>query len=65
MNGYDDKISISYLAEAIHYDEREFVERNPANYDVRLTKLGRDNCDKGIEIPPSENQIRPEMFYHS
>ena len=28
------------------------------NQNVRLTELGRKNCDKGISIPPSTHQAR-------
>jgi hypothetical protein len=65
MNAYDDKTDISYIAEVILDDEMGFIERNPTSYDVRLTQLGRDNCDKGIKIPTSAHQIRPDLFYRT
>jgi hypothetical protein len=37
-------------------DERHFIERDLHNANVRLTSLGRENCDKGIDIPPSDIQ---------
>jgi hypothetical protein len=65
MDAYTDKIDIAYLAETILNTEREFIKRYPANFDVRLTGPGRDNCDRGIDIPKSESVIRPDTFYHS
>jgi hypothetical protein len=50
MDAFANKIDISYLAETILETENNFIERNPATYDVKLTQPGRDNCGKRIKI---------------
>ncbi|MFZ0513304.1 MAG: hypothetical protein WAM14_16975 [Candidatus Nitrosopolaris sp.] len=56
VKAFDERIDVSYIAEEMLLDERHFIERDLHNANVRLTKLGRENCDKGIEIPPSDIQ---------
>lgn len=62
-NAYPIRIEIMDMAEKILADEKKFIERDPGTFNVRLTQLGRDNCDKGIDIPPSVHQIRSDIFY--
>lgn len=61
LNAFPDKINVAYIAEVILRDESQFIERDLKNQNVRLTELGRKNCDKGIDIPPSNNQARVNL----
>ena len=45
-------------SEVILLDESGFIERDPSNQNVRLTEPERRNCDKGIDFPPSDRQVR-------
>ncbi len=58
---FDNKIDIAYLAEEHLLDRLHFIERDPKNQNVRLTESGRQKCDKGIDIPPSNNQLRVNL----
>jgi hypothetical protein len=58
LRAYDNRIDVAYLAEEHLLDRRGFIERDPHNQNVRLTEHGRQNCDHGIDIPPSTNQLR-------
>jgi|1185.fasta_scaffold156257_1 hypothetical protein len=51
---FDDSVDVAYLAETILKDERGFIELDLSTNNVRLKPLGRQNCDKGIHIPPSD-----------
>jgi hypothetical protein len=56
VKAFDDRIEVSYIAEAFLLDELNFIERDLHNNNVRLTPLGREKCGKGIDIPPSDIQ---------
>ena len=56
VRAFDNRIDVAYLAENTLLDELGYIERNKQNTDVRLTGLGRENCAKGIDIPPSDIQ---------
>jgi HEPN domain-containing protein len=58
---YDNSEDVRHLAEDYLAEELHYLERDPHNFQVRLTQRGRDDCDKGIEIPPSDRQIRPQL----
>jgi hypothetical protein len=55
LRAFDDRTAAAYSAEVDLLDKKQFIERSYNN--VRLTKLGRENCDKGIDIPPSDRQV--------
>ena len=61
LKAYDNDVDVAYITETILDEERRFIERNRQNNDVRLTDLGRQNCDRGIDIPPSNYQIRSPL----
>ncbi len=61
VGGYTNSDDVAYIAEIV-LSEKEYTERNPENHDVRLTKLGRDNCGRDIEIPPSDIQRLMQRF---
>jgi hypothetical protein len=48
LDAYSDKTDIWYLAEYILKDEMNLIERKKSSFEVRLTKKGRDHCDKRI-----------------
>ena len=56
VRAFDNRIDVAYLAENTLLDELGYIERNMQNTDVRLTRLGRENCARGIEVPPSDIQ---------
>jgi hypothetical protein len=56
VKAIDNRIDVSYISEEMLLDERHFIDRDLHNANVRLTKLGRENCAKGIDIPPSDIQ---------
>ena len=56
VRAFDNRIDVAYLAEYNLLDEMGFIERDLHNTNVRLNKKGRDNCAKGIDIPPSDIQ---------
>lgn len=56
VGAFDNRIDVAYLAETTLLDELRYMERDINNKNVRLTLLGRQNCDKGIDIPPSDIQ---------
>jgi hypothetical protein len=62
VRAIDDRIDVSYIAEEMLLDERRFIERDLHNANVRLTPLGRENCGKDIEIPPSDIQKLQKRF---
>lgn len=51
VRAYDNRVDVAYIAETGFLDERGFIERDPHNTNVRLTPLGRENCNRGIDIP--------------
>ena len=53
---FDNRAEVAYLAETTLLDELGYIERDIHNKNVRLTPLGRQNCDRGIDIPPSHIQ---------
>lgn len=55
LKAFDKMSDVAFLAEEILL-EREFIERDAHSNNVRLTPLGRQNCAKGIDIPPSDIQ---------
>jgi hypothetical protein len=58
LRAFDNRIDVAYLAETTLLDERGFIERDPRNQNVRLTRTGRENCERGIDIPLSTNTLR-------
>jgi hypothetical protein len=56
LRAYDNRIDVAYIAEAGLLDKVHFIERDPANGNVRLSALGRENCGRRIHIPPSSSQ---------
>ena len=50
---YDNRIDAAYLAETTVLDESRYIERSQDNINIRLTSLGRENCSKEIDMPPS------------
>jgi hypothetical protein len=58
LKGFENKKDVAYIAEEHLLNRRQFIERDRKNQNVRLTELGRKNCDIGINVPPSEHQIR-------
>jgi hypothetical protein len=46
LSAYTDRVDV--LTEIILQDERGFIERDPKTTNVRLTQLGRQNCNKRI-----------------
>ena len=58
LRAYDNRIDVAYLAEERLLDELGYIERDRHNNNVRLTEPGRQNCERGINIPPSSHQIR-------
>jgi hypothetical protein len=46
LSAYTDRVDV--LTETILQDERGFIERDPKTTNVRLTQLGRQNCNKRI-----------------
>jgi hypothetical protein len=46
LRAYTDRVDV--LAETILQDERGFIERDPKTTNVRLTQLGRQNCNRRI-----------------
>jgi hypothetical protein len=56
VGAFNNNIDVAYLVEDILV-ERQFIERDPHTNNVRLTTLGRQNCDREeIDIPPSDIQ---------
>ena len=48
MKGYEIPDDIWYLAEYMLKDERELIERNKKNFEVRLTQRGRELCGQRL-----------------
>jgi hypothetical protein len=46
LRAYTDRVDA--LTETILQDERGFIERDPKSTNVRLTQLGRQNCNRRI-----------------
>ena len=46
LRAYTDRVDV--LVETILQDERGFIERDPKTTNVRLTQLGRQNCNRRI-----------------
>jgi hypothetical protein len=55
VDAYDKKDDVEYIAEQVLL-ELQFIERHPQNDTIRLTLRGKQNCARGIEIPPSDIQ---------
>ncbi len=55
VKAYDNRSDVAYIAEAVLV-EMQYIERDPRTINVRLTALGRQNCARGIDIPPSDIQ---------
>jgi hypothetical protein len=55
VGAYDNKDDVAYIAETVLVN-MQYIERDPRTNNVRLTPVGRQNCGRGIEIPPSDNQ---------
>ena len=53
LKAFGNTIDAIYIAEAILL-EIQYIERDPQTNNIRLTKLGRDNCGNPIEISPSD-----------
>ena len=56
VNAYNNKTDVANIAEQVLLQQLHFIERDLHNNNVRLTPLGRENCAKGIDIPPSDIQ---------
>jgi hypothetical protein len=61
VRAFDKSVDVAYIAETNLLDQQDFIERDPHNQNVRLTQVGRQNCGKGINIPPSSNQLRVKL----
>lgn len=61
VGAFQYKEDVRQLAEDFLVNEMHYMERNPHNFQITLTPTGRDNCNKGIDIPPSDRQIRPQL----
>jgi hypothetical protein len=57
LRAYHNNEDVLHIAEDYLAEELKFIERDPCSFQVKLTKKGRENCYKGIEIPPSERAI--------
>jgi hypothetical protein len=57
LRAYHNNEDVLHIAEDYLAEELKFIERDPCSFQVKLTKKGRENCHKGIEIPPSERAI--------
>lgn len=55
VKGFDNSTDVGYIAEAALL-ERGYIQRDPHTNKVSLTPVGRQNCDRGIYIPPSDIQ---------
>jgi hypothetical protein len=65
LGAYSDKDEVRYIAETVLVN-MQYIERDPLSHGVKLTSLGRGNCRKGIEIPPSDIQrLRQEILKKS
>ena len=53
---FDHRVDVAYLAETTLLDQLKYIDRDIHSKNVRLTPLGRQNCDKGIPILPSDIQ---------
>jgi hypothetical protein len=58
VGAFSNSEDVRLIAEDYLAEELKYIERNPHNFQAKLTKKGRENCSKGIEIPPSDTQIR-------
>jgi hypothetical protein len=56
VGAFDLTVDVGYLAETTLLDELRYIERDLHSNNVRLTSLGRQNCEKRIHIPPSDIQ---------
>lgn len=61
LGGFNNKEDVRQLAEDFLQNELHYISRNPHNFQISLTRTGRDNCHKGIDIPPSDRHIRPQL----
>jgi hypothetical protein len=55
VRAFDNEDDVAHIAETVLLD-MQFIERDPHTNNVRLTPLGRQNCARGIAIPPSDIQ---------
>jgi hypothetical protein len=61
VQAYGNSIDVAYIAEDVLM-ERQYIERDAYTINVRLTPLGRQNCGRAIEIPPSDIQRLIRIF---
>jgi hypothetical protein len=61
VGAFNNREDVRQLAEDFLVHELQYMERNPHNLQVTLTQTGRNNCHRGIDIPPSDRQIRPQL----
>jgi len=61
VKAYDNTTDVAYTAEVVLL-EMKYIERDPYSINVRLTPLGRENCGRGISIPPSDIQKLRRLF---
>jgi hypothetical protein len=64
LRAYHNNEDVIRIAEDYLVEELKFIERDSRSFQVKLTEKGRENCRKGIEIPPSERAIaqNPSVF---
>jgi hypothetical protein len=55
LSVYLNKVDVASITKAIVLWENGFVELDPRENNIKLTELGRQNCDKGIEVPQSKS----------
>lgn len=48
-------MDVAYIAEPVLMD-KHYIERDPHSHNFKLTVLGRENCGRAIDIPPSDIQ---------
>jgi hypothetical protein len=61
VKAYENRDDVAYVAETVLMNMK-YIRRNPRTNNVRLTPLGRHNCARGIEIPPSDIQRLSHSF---
>jgi hypothetical protein len=55
VGAFENKSDVAYIAEAVLV-EMQYIESDPHTNNIRLRPLGRKNCGRGIDIPPSDIQ---------
>jgi hypothetical protein len=61
VKAYENSNDVADIAEVVLL-ERRYIERDLFSLNVKLTQLGRENCVRGISIPPSDIQKLIELF---